>query len=155
MTLDEAQVSEIERALTELGQRVSASLVMLASKSGHFVASWGDQRRADTASLGSLAAGYLAAGDAIAHSIGEYDGNQVALREGVQSSLILSEAGCELVLLVVVPWQEPLGWARLGVRETAQELAGIVDSRWDRKGLPGDLASPDVSRLLDQLWEGL
>lgn len=123
-----AQDKMITRALTELVEKTPARFALLTDNSGLLIDFHGERGALDLITLGSLAAGDLAASQAIGQLVGEYADYQLVVREGRSHNMFLGEAGRELVLLVQVATDVPLGWARMMVLDTVTQLDHIVAS---------------------------
>jgi len=153
------QERAIHAVLEEIASKAAASLVLVTTHTGHFVASNGGRAGMDIAALGSLIAADLAASQQIARLIDETEAYQMVLREGDRINMFVSEAGPALVLLVVVPSAEPVGWVRILVREGSHKLAAITQAPFEPIGEPdspapqGELADL-IGNALDKLWTG-
>ena len=121
------QDREMSRLVTELQRSLPARFVMLVDVAGQVIMIKGEHGNVDPVMLGSLVAGDLAASQEIARLIGEYQDYQLILREGQHSHTFIIEAGHYLALLVQVDKETPLGWARMFIIKTAQQLAKIAD----------------------------
>lgn len=117
----------IDQLLANLVQKIPARFVVLTDVSGQLISSRGDQDRINLVALGSLIAGDLAASQEIARLTGEYQDYQMILREGRMSHTLITEASHHLALLAQIPGDVPLGWARMMIRETAHQLAKILE----------------------------
>ena len=153
------QERAIHAVLEEITAKAAASLVLVTTHTGHFVASNGGRAGMDIAALGSLIAADLAASQQIARLIDETEAYQMVLREGDRINMFVSEAGPALVLLVVVPSAEPVGWVRILVREGSRKLAAIAQTSLEPIAEPED-AAPEgeladlIGNALDKLWTG-
>lgn len=153
------QERAIHAVLEEIIAKAAASLVLVTTHTGHFVASNGGRAGMDIAALGSLIAADLAASQQIARLIDETEAYQMVLREGDRINMFVSEAGPALVLLVVVPSAEPVGWVRILVREGSHKLAAITQTALEPITEPenppaqGELADL-IGNALDKLWTG-
>ncbi len=153
------QERAIHAVLEEITAKAAASLVLVTTHTGHFVASNGGRPGMDIAALGSLIAADLAASQQIARLIDENEAYQMVLREGDRINMFVSEAGPVLVLLVVVASAEPVGWVRILVREGSRKLAAIAQASLEPIAEPehatpeGELADL-IGNALDKLWTG-
>ena len=153
------QEQAIHAVLEEITAKAAASLVLVTTHTGHFVASSGSRPGVDMAALGSLIAADLAASQQIARLIDETEAYQMVLREGDRINMFVAEAGPSLVLLVVVSSAEPVGWVRILVREGSRKLAEIARASPGAMGEPikstpeGELANL-IGNALDELWSG-
>jgi predicted regulator of Ras-like GTPase activity (Roadblock/LC7/MglB family) len=120
------QDKEFHRLLGELLPKIPARFILLVDVAGQVVLAKGDHNQVNLVMLGSLVAGDLAASQEIARLTGEYQDYQIILREGEHSHMFISEAGNYLVLLAQVDNDVPLGWARMLIRQTAQQLADVM-----------------------------
>lgn len=116
----------IDRLLSDAVQKIPARFVILTDVSGQLIAARGDQGKTNLVALASLMAGDLAASQEIARLTDEYQDYQLILREGRTSHTFITEAGRHLALLVQVSAEVPLGWARLIIQQTAQQLAEVL-----------------------------
>jgi predicted regulator of Ras-like GTPase activity (Roadblock/LC7/MglB family) len=153
------QERAIHAVLEEIASKAAASLVLVTTHTGHFVASNGGRAGMDIAALGSLIAADLAASQQIARLIDETEAYQMVLREGDRINMFVSEAGPALVLLVVVPSAEPVGWVRILVREGSRKLAAITQAPLEPIAEPGSPATQGeladlIGNALDKLWTG-
>lgn len=123
-----AQDKLMTRALTDLVEKTPARFALLIDNSGLVIDFRGERGSLDLVMLGSLAAGDLAASQAIGQLVGEYADYQLVVREGRAHNMFLGEAGRELVLLVQVATDVPLGWARMLVLDTITQLDHIIAS---------------------------
>ncbi len=123
-----SQAAVIEKTLAELVDKMPARFALLTDNSGLVIDFQGEQGTLDLVTLGSLAAGDLAASQAIGQLVGEYADYQMIVREGRTHNMFLNEAGHELVLLVQVSAEVPLGWARMLVLDAVKQLDKIVAS---------------------------
>lgn len=163
------QNEEFERLTTELLGQVPARFVLLVDVAGQVVLAKGDHEGVNLIMLGSLVAGDLAASQEIARLMGQYQEYQIVLREGEKFNTIIVEAGHHLALLVQVEREVPLGWARMLIKRTGQQLAevtAVADNAGMGLAMPpeeetavftldedDDLALSDMfSDALDDLW---
>jgi hypothetical protein len=77
----------------------------------------------------------------------------------LESTLFISEAGNQLILLCVVPAKIPLGWSRLLVKETSKQIAAIVSTPDDQidlldLGLNDELLADKYGDSLSGIWNG-
>ncbi len=126
VAISPAQDKEFHRLLNELLPKIPARFILLVDIAGQIVLAKGDHNQINLVMLGSLVAGDLAASQEIARLTGEYQDYQIILREGENSHMFISEAGHYLALLVQVDNDVPLGWARMLIRQTAQQLADVM-----------------------------
>ncbi|MCB0164342.1 MAG: roadblock/LC7 domain-containing protein [Anaerolineae bacterium] len=127
LTIYPSQDKLISQTLTELKQKLPAHLIVLVDVTGQVVSAQGEQKNVDLVSLGSLIAGDLAASQEIARLTGQYQDNQMVLREGQNIHTFIIEAGIHLAMLVQVAESVPLGWGRMLTVKSAQRLSEIVE----------------------------
>ncbi len=161
LVLYPAQQEAIEDLLTGLAQNTPAHFILLADVTGQVISTRGGQNSKNTVALGSLVAGDLAASHEIARLTGQYQDNQMVLREGQSTHTFIGEAGHHLALLVQVSTETPLGWARMVIKKAARQLAEIAaeappeqQCRPPAEALPAEENLPDLfSDALDDLWQ--
>ncbi len=150
LTIYPSQDRAIDAALRSLSEKTPARFILLADISGQIISVRGDRSQvAEPVALGSLVAGDLAASREIARLLGEYRSYQMVLREGASSHTFIVEAGPYMVMLVQVASDVPLGWARMVIRQAAEQLAQIVDA------LPEELKNqPQAEPPLEEALSG-
>ena len=79
------------------------------------------------------------------------------LREGSKTHFIILGAGRHLVLLVQIPNDVPLGWARLLTKDAAQKIADIAEvapskAELDEHQFNQEGLSDTFSKALDSIW---
>ncbi len=158
-TIYPRQEEAIDRLVTELEKRISPIFVLVADTAGQPISLHGQFDQKKLLALGSLVAGDLAASQEMARVIGQYGSYQMILREGHESNLFLSEIGEELLLLTLVPSRTPLGWARLLIRETAKQVAVILQTpNEDLDPVDFGLSDEKLADLygdsLNNIWNG-
>lgn len=161
LVLYPAQQEAIEDLLTDLVQKAPAHFILLADVTGQVISTRGGQNSKNTVALGSLVAGDLAASHEIARLTGQYQDNQMILREGQTIHTFICEAGPHLALLVQVFTETPLGWARMVIQRTLRQLAEIAAApppeqqrQTPASVLPVEENLPDLfSDALDDLWQ--
>jgi predicted regulator of Ras-like GTPase activity (Roadblock/LC7/MglB family) len=162
ITIYPSQDRTINQVLTELIQKVPAQFLLLVDVTGQVLSARGEQGKVDLVALGSLVAGDLAASQEIARLTGEYQDYQMVLREGNTMHTFIVEAGIHLAMLVQISNEVPLGWARMLIRQAAQQLADLLDEPAEEsqeisaaESMP-ELLQEDLSDLfddaLDDLW---
>jgi predicted regulator of Ras-like GTPase activity (Roadblock/LC7/MglB family) len=147
------------RVLEELAQKCPTQFLLLAGISGQPIASEGETGGTNLVALGALLAGDLAASQEIARQTNQYESFQLILREGRESTILLSEAGPYMILFARVDREVPLGWARMLLLEACRQLAEIAASRPDELagldlGLPDERLSSLIGDQLDSIWSG-
>lgn len=160
ITLYPSQNQAISRTMSLLVQKVPAHFALLTDVTGQVILARGEQENVDLIALGSLVAGDVAASQEIARLTDQYQDFQVVLREGKKMHTFILETGLYLVLFVQVSTEIPLGWARMAIKNSAQELAKIVadtPEEVSKKEISDDTLGqedlPDLfSEALDDLW---
>ncbi|HIE55129.1 MAG TPA: hypothetical protein EYP90_08120 [Chromatiaceae bacterium] len=117
---------KFNRLLSDLLRDLPAKFIMLVDITGQVILAKGEHKDTNLVMLGSLIAGDLAASREIARLTGEYQDYQIILREGQHSHSFIVEAGNYLILLIQVDNEVLLGWARMLIIKTAQQLANVV-----------------------------
>lgn len=162
LTLYPEQDKAINQALSDLMVKIPANFTILTDVTGQVIAAKGQKNGLDLVALGSLIAGDLAASQEIARLTGEYQDNQLVLREGQHTHTFVLEAGHYLALLVQVSHEVPLGWARMVIKQGTQGLAVIVEQAQAQNdqvaAVSGPLFTEDnlpdlFSEALDDLWQ--
>ena len=163
LTIYPAQDRAISQALLDLMQKTPAHLVLLADVTGQIISMYGAAEGIDLVALGSLVAGDLAASQEIARLTGQYQDNQMVVREGQNIHTLIVEAGQHLALFVQISKDVPLGWGRMLIQKTALQLADIVAnlpeaaaqslSAFEEEPLLTQEELPDLfNDALDDLW---
>ncbi len=131
LVLYEEEFAEITRACGWLQQAAGARAVFLIDRNGQLLASAGSVGHLDVTSLASLAAGNVAATNALAQLVGEehFFGQ---LHEGRTFNLNLSVVGERMILVVVFDRQTSIGLVRLRVRTATDELGRIFERARER-----------------------
>lgn len=159
LILSPAQDQAIDKILGSLMEKIPAQYILLTDSSGQLVSFFGKREQADPVALGALVAGDMAASKEIAHLSGEFQTNQLILREGPQVNTWIIESGLYLVLMFKVSSSVPLGWTRMVIRRAADLIARIIENpteeQEDTREIAfqmGDLSS-QIDESLDQLWQ--
>jgi predicted regulator of Ras-like GTPase activity (Roadblock/LC7/MglB family) len=129
--------------LERLVRDASARCVFLIDRNGQIISKAGEHQELDTTSLGSLAAGNVAATGGLAQVIGE-DEFPTHFFQGRKDHLYVSIVSRRIVLLVVFGERSSLGLVRLRVKKTTSELAQLfekIEKKADQ-ARPGGAASP-------------
>jgi len=155
------QIASLDSDLRDLYDMIPAKYILLVDTSGQFVTSVGEKENIDSAVMGSLIAADLAASQEIAILTEEYQDYQMVLREGKKTHIIITEAGKELILLVLFSKETPLGWARKLIQKSSAKIAEITlmktpvekhTSQKDDSNTNENL--PDLfNNALDQIWK--
>ncbi len=154
------QVEMIKQILSKLVEQCPARRTLVSECSGQVIASGGTQFFANPEGLAALAAGYMAAGQAIMRLTEPRLTEQFILREGLESYTFLCEAGQRLILFAQVDKDVPIGWARINVQHACERLAAtMTDSEekvvwetpdWNLADLTGE-----IDDALNALWKGM
>jgi predicted regulator of Ras-like GTPase activity (Roadblock/LC7/MglB family) len=153
VTIYPSQNEAIDKVLLNLLKKAPARFLLLTDVTGQIVSARGEQGKIDLVALGSLVAGDLAASQEIARLTGEYQDHQMVLREGQTVHTFISEAGHFLALLVQVSNEVPLGWARMLIKKSAEELAEVMEHKTPEETEWTKKASEELEPVLSD--EGL
>lgn len=157
----EDDLSRIVACLNTLNRKARSRAVLLIDKSGQLIASAGETDGLDTTSLGSLAAGHVAAAGALAQILGEEEFIFV-FHEGQRSHLHFSVIGGRLILMIVGDQGSPAGLVRLQVKKISRDIGEIFDELTQRPDTVsgegrflsesgfGDLTDEDFERLFQR-----
>ncbi len=154
-----AQQRAIENAAGHLARETGAIFVLVITRGGQLLHARGQHDEVDLPVLSSLAAANMAAGNEIARMIDKHEAFQVLAHEGGRRSLLMCVVNEHLILLLLVPRHEPVGWVRMQMQEAARRLAGITPNL-SAAGAAGRTESDDgdLAELTDQalrdLWTG-
>ncbi len=156
------QFEEMTRLADGLLHAIQARMVIIIDLSGQVITARGMYQEVDLVILGALVAGDLAASQEIARLMGAYRDYQLVTREGAGTTTFIADAGEHFALFVQIGDEVPIGWARVKIRHTAEQLAAIpVTPSEDGFGmiaseLMDDGETTDLSDLfgqaLDDLW---
>ncbi len=158
-TIFAGQENALGELTRELEKKIQSLYIMIADTAGQPILQRGELEKNKLLALGSVVAGDLAASQETARIIGQYESYQLIIREGLESNLFISEIGKELVLLCLVPTRTPLGWARLLVKESAKQIAEIINTpENDIENLDIGLDDEKLAELygdsLNSIWNG-
>lgn len=147
--------TRLDDALHRLRQTSNAKLVFLLDKNGQQLSTVGDLS-VDPTSLGSLAAGNVAATDGLAQLIGEPEFS-IIFHEGERDHLHINVVGRYAILLVLFNEESSLGLVRLRAKEALVELAEILEEAAARsaRGGPDTPVAGPFSELTDDDIEAL
>ncbi|MEZ4643784.1 MAG: roadblock/LC7 domain-containing protein [Chloroflexota bacterium] len=157
LTIVSEQSEQLEEMLAQLQQKIPANFILLVDVTGQVVTTKGDIGKHNLVMLGSLVAGDLAASQEIARLTGEYQDFQIVLREGQDSHIFIAEAGPYMAMLIQVNNDVPLGWARMLIRQSGEEIAQVLtmpaqeEPEWDLHAGEDDL-SDLFEDALDDVW---
>lgn len=132
LTILPSHQKKIDELLANLVQKLPGRFVLLTDITGQVVSIRGDQNKINMVALGSLVAGDLAASQEIARLTGEYEESQMVLREGQRTHTFIAESGSVLALMVQVSNDVPLGWARMLIKQAAEQLPNILEEDLDK-----------------------
>jgi predicted regulator of Ras-like GTPase activity (Roadblock/LC7/MglB family) len=158
LVLTPLQEKALEAVLVSLAAKSSAALVLLATRTGHYIASRGSRHDVDTAALASLVAADLAASTQITDLVDAAEAHTMILREGERYAMLIAEAGASMVLLTVASREVPLGWIRMLVQGASQRMAEITRPAPGRhvpamaSVIPGGEFADLVGQAIDDLW---
>lgn len=153
------QEDAIKNLVNELQAKMDTVFVMVADTAGQSIFATEQLTAGKMNALGSLLAGDLSASQELAKITGQYDLSQLIIREGVQSTLFISEAGPDLLLLVIVSMQVPIGWARILIKETSRQVGKIIHTPVSeiellKLGLDDEKLSDMYEDSLNNIWNG-
>ncbi len=149
------QMSEFEKIIQILIDRIPAQLIILLDRNGQVVTRAGECDPFRLIAFGSLISADLAASQAIAEYSDEYQDTQTILREGKNFDSLISGSGDHLILFVQFSTQISLGWARLLVKKAAREI-GEIFSRSHPASSPSlpkdDKFISSIDEELKKIW---
>lgn len=159
ITIVSLQEDAIKKLAVELQEKLQTLFIMVVDTAGQTIYASEPLTSNKSNALGSLLAGDLSASQELARVTGQYDLSQLIIREGVESTLFISEAGKELLLLAIVPGQVPLGWARILIKETARQIGEIIhtpvsDLDLLSLGLDDEKLTDIYEESLNNIWNG-
>jgi predicted regulator of Ras-like GTPase activity (Roadblock/LC7/MglB family) len=150
MVLLEEDQRRLAELLESLSHEANAELALLLDRSGLYLASTGELADVDPTALASLAAGNVAATEALSRLIGETDFSSLH-HEGRSGSLHISQVSDKVVLLIVFAERSSLGLVRLRVQQRTPELLAVVHEVLGRgraaqaDGQPATSALPEIT----------
>ncbi len=153
------QEDAISKLACELQEKLQTLFMMVSDTAGQSIYTSESLAPNKVNALGSLLAGDLSASQELAKVTGQYDLSQLIIREGIESTLFISESGKDLLLLTIVPGQVPIGWARILIKETARQIGEIVktpvsDLELLSLGLDDEKLSDLYENSLNNIWNG-
>lgn len=155
-----SQDKAFDQILSDLLNKAPARFILLTDISGQIISACGERGKADLVALGSLAAGDLAASQEIARiSSGEYQENQMIMREGTKMHTIIYKTGPYLILLLQITSDVPLGWVRFLVKQAAVKINLVLTSDPEKvDDCVSEFKNSDlqeqVADLFNDLWKG-
>lgn len=152
------QDKAFDQILTDLLEKAPARFILLTDVSGQIISARGERGKADIVALGSLVAGDLAASQEIARVSGDYQKNQMIMREGSKFHTLIFEAGPYLVLLMQISSEVPIGWVRFLGKLSAEKISRVIESDpGNVDDVMHEFQSGDMelmmNDLLDDVWK--
>ena len=151
----EEDLGRIVACLNTLNRKARSRAVLLIDKSGQLIASAGQTDGLDTTSLGSLAAGHIAAAGALAQLLGDEEFIFV-FHEGQRNHLHFSVIGGRVILMILLDQGSPVGLVRLQVKKVSRDIDEIFDELTHRPQSVsgegrffGEITDQDFERLFD------
>ncbi len=126
LVLHEEDFGRLMRLADRLLREANARFVGLIDRAGQPIAWTGDIPDIDRTALGSLAAGDVAATEALARMIGEREFSSM-YHEGDRDHLHLSAVGDAGILFVAFDERSSLGLVRLRVRQVTPDLIQVFN----------------------------
>ena len=149
----EEEYKEITAVIEKLLREANAKCVYLVDKDGQLIASSGDTKDIDAASLASLTAGNIAATGGLAKLIGEKEFS-ILFHEGEKDNLHISVVEQRVILVVIFDKQSSLGLVRLRVRKASEELGKSIQRLMarmsegsEKESLLEEISDDDIERL--------
>ncbi|MCR4287582.1 MAG: roadblock/LC7 domain-containing protein, partial [Deltaproteobacteria bacterium] len=143
--MHDAEYKEIGAVIEKLLREVNAKSIYLVDKDGQLIASSGDTKDIDAASLASLTAGNIAATGGLAKLIGEKEFS-ILFHEGERDNIHISVVGGRVILVVIFDKRSTLGLVRLRVRKASEDLGRTIQGLLVKMQTGGDKES-----LLDEI----
>ena len=129
LIISKKQSELIYQVLEKIVDSLPARFALLSDITGQVVGVVGDYEKMNILAISSLAVSDLAASQEIAYLTGETRENQVVIKEGEKTRMLMSGAGEKLVLLIQISNSIPLGWARLVMMKNTKILAELIESQ--------------------------
>ncbi len=156
--LSPSQSQTIDKVLSNLVKMIPAQYILLADNSGHTLSISGKLDQADPIALGALVAGDMAASQEMARMIGKSQNQNMILREGSDVNTWIVNAGSNLVLMLIISADVPLGWTRLMIHRGIRLIADIADAPIEV--LPAEFSleidsanfGEEIGNNLEELW---
>lgn len=142
LMFDEHQTELIDGYLTELSDRISAPLILLADVSGQLIHYYGRLSTAQSTGLAALAAGGFAATSEIGNFLGLGDSFKQQLLEGRLANLYTMKVGDELLLIIAFTDQTTLGMVRVIAEKTQKKLLKIIEAAKETRQLAQTQPNP-------------
>ncbi len=151
--MHDAEYKEIGAVIEKLLAAVNAKSIYLVDKDGQLIASSGDTKDIDAASLASLTAGNIAATGGLAKLIGEKEFS-ILFHEGERDNIHISVVGGRVILVVIFDKRSTLGLVRLRVRKASEDLGRTIQgllvkmqTGGDKESLLDEISDDDIERL--------
>ncbi|MDP9347666.1 MAG: roadblock/LC7 domain-containing protein [Gemmatimonadota bacterium] len=130
-SFEERDFHRIERLLQGFLYESSARCALLVDRTGHLVATVGEQPEFDSTAFASLAAADFSANDQLATMIGETEFSSL-FHQGEKESMYLADVAKRVILVVLFDNRTTLGMIRVKVKGVVKELAEIFREMFDR-----------------------
>jgi predicted regulator of Ras-like GTPase activity (Roadblock/LC7/MglB family) len=149
--LHEQAYRQIKAITDRLTRDANAKVVFLIDKNGLLIASSGDVQNMDTTSLGSLAAGNIAATTGLAQLLGEREFSNL-FHEGERDNIHLTIVDGRLILVLIFDKRSSLGLVRLRVKRSSEELKRVFDemdkdNQKEEGSIFDDISEDDIDNL--------
>ncbi len=151
--MHDAEYREIGAVIERLLREVNAKSIYLVDKDGQLIASSGDTKDIDSASLASLTAGNIAATGGLAKLIGEKEFS-ILFHEGERDNIHISVVGGRVILVVIFDKRSTLGLVRLRVRKASEDLGRTIQgllarmqTGGEKESLLEEISDDDIERL--------
>jgi predicted regulator of Ras-like GTPase activity (Roadblock/LC7/MglB family) len=159
--LFEQDHSKLVEIIARLQADTSARAVFLFDRNGQKIAMHGATGQIDITGFASLAAGNVAATEALARLIGEKEFPS-QFHEGLRNHIYMAAIGRKAILVVIFNERSSIGLVRLRVKRVLVELSQAFEEIAGRLGLEtgvpaGNLQSPEseVLEITDEDIESL
>lgn len=149
--LHEQAYRQIKAITDRLTRDANAKVVFLIDKNGLLIASSGDVQNMDTTSLGSLAAGNIAATTGLAQLLGEREFSNL-FHEGERDNIHLTIVDSRVILVLIFDKRSSLGLVRLRVKRSSEELKRVFDemekdNQKEEGSIFDDISEDDIDNL--------